>query len=58
MVNIRLRIPIEDDWTAILELADEALLAFLKQRGFEEKSRFRPAGYEEMVVLAKRLGAA
>lgn len=34
---------------------DMALLAFLRERGFEERERFSPPGYEEMVVMAKAL---
>ena len=34
---------------------DTAVLGFFQEKGFVEKNRFTLAGYEEMVVLLKRL---
>lgn len=34
--------------------ADSAIISFFLEKGFEERSRFTPAGYEEMVVMAKQ----
>jgi N-acetylglutamate synthase-like GNAT family acetyltransferase len=34
---------------------DTAILSFFAQRGFVERDRFAPPGYEEMAVMTKRL---
>lgn len=60
----------DDDWPAILGLADAALpwdadgnlewadtaiLSFFQGKGFEERNRFTPIENREMVVMVKRL---
>lgn len=34
---------------------DTAILSFFREKGFQERSRFTPTGYREMVVMVRQL---